>query len=208
MRYVRDCAGLLINVMVSWTELLGARHMRMRKAERVRGVAMVEFAIIAFIFFGVIGAFYEIGIAFFHYNLLVHSLTYVARGVGADVLSATTEAALISTDPADTDSAPNRAKAYLEDTFGVDLTGVTFTAEVECACVPVAGCSLTIRAVWPIQTFFGIYLPDNLSIEAEGHGLIEDECYACTWTPPCTCPSPTTSTTTATTTSAATSTSI
>lgn len=149
------------------------------------GASMVEFAAICFVFMAIIGFFFELSIAYFHYQLLAATTTAAARKVAVDVEGGTSCSGLEGVD--DTVGNPNlaasKAKDYLTSTFGLDPAigdCVRFCGDVLMRTDGLQEiCYIRIRGRWPIKCFFCLYYRGNWFMTAEGDAYIEDECFNC-----------------------------
>ena len=146
--------------------VLGHRCNRRKSAED--GVTMVEFALSSTVFLGVVGFFFEIGLGFFYYMLLVQSTAASARRTALDVKAGTNASVLPAV-------AAAAARDDLLSAFGVDGSRITFNAELVPG--PQNKCYLRVHGAWRLNCFFCMLFPDGLEIDTQSDSLIEDECF-------------------------------
>lgn len=131
----------------------------------------------------IVGFFFELSIAYFHFQLLAATTTAAARKVAVDVGPATTCVALEGLDdPANPNRAASKALNYLQTTFGLGANigncvrfcgNVIYRQEANGAGL----CYIRIRGKWPIKCFFCIFYKGNWIMTADGESFIEDECF-------------------------------
>lgn len=148
-----------------------------QRGETQRGATLVEFALAAVIILGMVGFFFEGGVAYFRYSLLVNSLTHNARRLALDMRGESCG------DPAALKlRAETEVKNFLSTAYGAATDDVAVQASI--AFTPASApqpnkCTLKLRARWPAYCFFCIFFQQGLAIGAEGESLIEDQCFTC-----------------------------
>ena len=130
----------------------------------------MEFALVALLVLGLLGAIFTAGIAFFHYTILVHTTTIAARKTAVDVQGGINCSTLMA-------AAPARASGFLTSLFGFSSAPVTFSATV--MHTPAGRCTLHLHGSWPVDCLFCNFFGASVALHAEGDSLIEDECFTC-----------------------------
>jgi hypothetical protein len=134
------------------------------------GATAVEFALVLLLVFGLLGAIFTAGIAYFHYTILVHTTTISTRKTAVDVQSGVNCAQLVA-------AAPGRAQGYLSSLFGFNGAPVSFQATVK--HTPSGQCTLHLHGTWPVECVLCNLFGQGIALHAEGDSLIEDECFSC-----------------------------
>lgn len=132
-----------------------------------QGVAMVEMAIISIVFFGMLGAIFDFGLAMKNYNLLTFTVTTTAREIALDVDACSGDLALIN-------KAVTAAATRLTD-LGVPVTAAQFsqTRILPISTLVPSRKELQLQGDLPLQCFLCTALPNNIIVSVTGNALIE-----------------------------------
>ena len=147
-----------------------------------RGVTAIEMALVCLAFLGIIGFLLDVGIALFHYSLLMNATASTARTIAAyDAVQyglnpgGSADSAWLAT------RAEDLAEEYLEETFGIpssefspDDPVISFTGGL------VNGekkCFVSLHSEWRIRCFFCLFL-GRFRVRAQSEAMIEDPCFA------------------------------
>ncbi len=154
------------------------RRHRCGTSQADRGATLVEFSLAAVLIMGMVGFFFEGGVAYFRYSLLVTSLTQNARRLALDMHGHS------CADPAALNAlAQSEVSTFMSSAYGAVADDLSVNAAVLYS--PPSGsqpskCTLSLKGRWPAYCFFCIFFQHGLAIGAEGESLIEDQCFTCT----------------------------
>jgi hypothetical protein len=143
-------------------------QVRRSEPEQETGATIVEFALIASVFFLFLLFIVDAAIAFFHYALLAHSVTFMTRRIALDVEAGTTKSALMA-------ASPERISDYIHTTFGSDSSLYNFS--VDTIALPGGGCEVVVTGMMTDQCLACYALNRVLLLRTASSALIEDECF-------------------------------
>ena len=133
------------------------------------GVATIEFAIIGFVVFGLIGVIFDLGLGWFRYSNLTNTVAMAARTTSQDLFKSRGKScAAVSAQAVDTANTIYRQRY----SFG----NPAFTAEFPAVVPRVIRVSGTV----PLDCLFCNLLPANFTLSAQADSMIEHGGCSCT----------------------------
>jgi len=124
------------------------------------------------VLFSVIAAAIELAIMLFHFVILMHSTSMVARGISADVGGVTTGSALKAL-------VNQRGKSFVSDSFGFDSTPFSFQGNTWLDGT--GRCHIEVTGRRELKCMTCKLFRFDFSIASESSALIDDECLLPVW---------------------------
>ena len=139
-----------------------------RRNLKQRGASLLEFAILLPLSLLLLGFLLDLSQILFHYSLVNHTATFMARRLALDTEGASSQSQMNS-------SSQSRLAQYVEDTFGFPRGAYSFTSTV----TPdgSGSCRLNITVTRHYSCLFCQAISQSVDLQSSGSWLIEDPCY-------------------------------
>ncbi len=134
------------------------------------GVTTVEFALVAFLLFGIVGALIDLGFGWWRYSNLTSAASLAARTTAQTLFQSHGESCSAVGDRAATNALNmfNQRYRYGRPTF----TGTVQSPNV-------AGQAIRVTGTMPIDCIFCMLLPNTVTLRAQADALIEHRGFSC-----------------------------
>ena len=145
------------------------------------GATALQFAIVAVLFFGIIGGLFDVGVTLWRYSMLTHLTSRVSRNIESSLnATMTLPAPGCDSAPVSCDQLEKCALQMVKDTYqsmmGSKPQGLTTQLHVNNGSPVTAQLTNTI----PANCFFCIFFPNQLNLRARAVAQVDVRGFECT----------------------------